>query len=85
MKKKNKEMVNHPSHYTAGGLEVIDILRVKMTSEQFEGFLLGNALKYLLRYRNKINPLEDVRKAAWYVNALIRHLDKTPILVKTQK
>lgn len=62
--------VHNPAHYTAGGIETIDYLKAKMTKDQFEGFLLGNCLKYLSRYQNK-NGLEDLQKANWYLNRLI--------------
>lgn len=64
------DMVNHPPHYTNGGLEVIDIMQAKMTPEQFEGYLLGQIWKYTMRYRNK-NGLEDLQKAQWYLNRLV--------------
>src|SRR5437868_4413183 len=62
--------VSHPDHYTAGGIETIDILKAKLTPEQFEGFLLGNILKYLTRARHK-NGVEDLKKARWYLERLI--------------
>lgn len=58
-------------HYTVGGLEVIDILKAKMTAEQFEGFLLGNVFKYLFRYRHKGDRLDDLLKAQTYLGWLI--------------
>lgn len=65
-----KDNVNHPSHYTHGGIETIDYLQAKMTQEQFEGYLLGNILKYVSRYPHK-NGTEDLRKAQWYINKLL--------------
>lgn len=62
--------VNSPSHYTYGGIETIDIMRAKMTSEQFEGYLLGNVMKYIMRYRYK-NGVQDLEKAKWYLIRLI--------------
>ena len=60
--------VNHPSHYTQGSIEVIDAI---------EGlglcFNAGNCLKYMARYKFKDNPLEDLRKAEWYLHRLIRN------------
>lgn len=61
--------VNHPAHYT-GNIEVIDYLEDKLTPEQFEGYLVGNILKYLSRYRKK-NGLEDLLKGNWYLRKLI--------------
>jgi len=61
--------VNNPLHYNIGGIEAIDAI-VAATNEQVEGYLQGNILKYLWRYRYK-NGLEDLRKAQWYLNKLI--------------
>lgn len=63
--------VNSPDHYTAGGIETIDYLRAKLSPEEFRGFLLGNALKYLSRAGKKGDALTDCRKARWYVEELI--------------
>lgn len=65
------EQVNHPAHYTSGGIEVIAYLRAKLTPEEFAGFCKGNALKYLSRAGHKGDATEDLRKAAWYMEALI--------------
>jgi len=67
--------VNHPSHYTVGGMEAIDVIQAKLTPEQFRGFLLGNVLKYSMRHNYKQKSLEDSGKAAWYLNKLIHHLE----------
>lgn len=64
--------VNHPSHYTTGKFETIDYIEDKLTSEQFEGFCIGNSLKYLSRYRLK-GGIEDIKKARWYMSKLIKH------------
>lgn len=66
-----KEAVDHPDHYTAGGIEVIDYIRAKLTPEQYEGFLLGNALKYLSRAGKKGDKRTDIQKAAWYLAAAL--------------
>jgi len=56
------DTVNHPPRYKAGGLEVIDVI------EAFGlGFRLGNAIKYLLRAGRKGDAVEDLKKAAWYL------------------
>ena len=62
--------VETPSHYLVGKLEVIDILKDKMTKEQYKGFLLGNVLKYSMRFEHK-NGKEDLLKAQKYLNWLI--------------
>jgi len=69
------DMVNHPPHYTRGGIETIDFLEAKMTPEQFEGFCVGNALKYISRSGHKNDATEDYRKAVWYLNRMIRTED----------
>ena len=61
--------VNHPSHYL-GNVEVIDYIQDKLTVDQFEGYLVGNVIKYMSRYQKK-NGLEDLKKGRWYLNKLI--------------
>lgn len=65
------EQVDHPDHYTAGGIEVIEYLRAKLSPEEYRGFLLGNALKYLSRAGKKGDHRTDLQKAAWYIDRLI--------------
>ena len=63
--------VNHPSHYTQGGIECIDAIKAATTGlVGFEGYCTGNIIKYLWRWKHK-NGLEDLRKAGWYLGALI--------------
>lgn len=62
--------VNHPSHYTQGGIETIDYLQAKLPIEEFIGYLKGNILKYISRANLK-NGTEDYKKAQWYINKLI--------------
>lgn len=62
--------INHPAHYTSGRVEVIDYLQDKLTEEGFEGFCIGNALKYLSRYRLK-GGIEDLKKARRYLEIII--------------
>ena len=59
--------INSPEHYTAGGMEVIDVLRAKLPPEQLEGHLRACVLKYLFRYDRKGDPYADLRKAATYL------------------
>lgn len=63
--------VNHPSHYTTGGIECIEAIKASMTAMAFAGYLKGNILKNLWRYEKKIAPVEDLLKAQWYLNKLI--------------
>ncbi len=68
------DAVNHPGHYTAGGIECIEALKAALTPEEFRGFLKGNAMKYLWRSNLKGAPLEDVRKAGWYRDRLEKEM-----------
>ena len=64
--------VNHPSHYTDGKIEVIDFIEDKKLN-----FHRGNAVKYIARAGKK-NPekeVEDLKKAAWYINREIERLE----------
>jgi len=66
-------MVNHPEHYNSGNIEVIDFIK---SLDMHEDFCVGNAIKYLSRYKYKGNPIEDLKKAKWYIDYLIRQLEK---------
>lgn len=61
--------VNHPAHYTAGGIETIDFIEAKKL-----GYNLGNVVKYITRSGLKGNKLEDLRKAQWYLSREIATL-----------
>ena len=65
------DMVNHPPHYKVGGVETIDYIQAKLTSEEFSGYCKGNALKYISRANHKKDATEDLRKAIWYLNRLV--------------
>ena len=70
-----KDVVNHPEHYTIGGIEAIDYMRAKSTKEEFIGYLRLNALKYLSRANYKNDALEDYKKGSWYLTRLIQELE----------
>jgi hypothetical protein len=61
--------VNHPTHYTTGGIETIDFIEAKRL-----GYNLGNVVKYITRSGLKGNQLEDLRKAQWYLSREIATL-----------
>ncbi len=67
----HKEKVNHPNHYNANpsGVEAIDVI-------EHMSFNVGNAVKYLWRADEKDNPIEDLKKAAWYINREIEKRTK---------
>jgi hypothetical protein len=62
--------VNSPSHYNMLSIEAIDIIEMSMTREEFLGYLKGNVLKYVIRYKHKGNPRQDLSKALWYLTKL---------------
>lgn len=68
--KRETDIVNHPPHYNAhpSGVECIDVV-------EHMNFNLGNAIKYIWRADHK-NGVEDLRKAAWYVNREIARQTK---------
>lgn len=68
------DVVNHPEHYTQGGIECIDAEKAAL-GDLFMGFLIGNALKYLWRFRHK-NGLEDLKKARWYLDRAIKEMSQ---------
>ena len=75
-KESNVNMVNHPSHYTQGGIECIDALKAATVSKTgIEAVCTANAIKYLWRYEEK-NGIEDVKKARWYIDRLIKELEE---------
>lgn len=69
-----EDIINKPKHYTQTGIEAIDYLKMTMPNEAFKGFLEGNVKKYMHRFRFK-NGIEDLKKANWYLNKLIKELE----------
>lgn len=66
------DMVNHPSHYTQGGIECIDALEAATTNlKGIEAVCTANAIKYLWRWKEK-GGVEDLEKSKWYIDRLIR-------------
>lgn len=64
------DTVNHPSHYTSGGIECIEAIKASMTADGFQGYCKGNIIKYIWRWRNK-GGVEDLKKARVYLDWLI--------------
>ena len=63
--------VTRPKHYNTGDIECIDAIKASMEATQFKGYLKGNVEKYVWRYEYKNKPVEDLRKARWYLDRLI--------------
>ena len=68
------EAVQHPAHYTQGGIECIDAIRASMTADGFCDYCKGNILKYIWRWRSK-GGVEDLKKARVYLDWLIESAD----------
>lgn len=68
------KMVDSPPHYNQGGIETIDYMRAYSTKEEFMGHCRLTTIKYLSRLMEKENPLQDAKKARWYLNKLIEEL-----------
>ena len=65
---KMTDNINHPEHYTAGGIETIDFIEAKSLN-----YNLGNAVKYISRARHKGSYSDDLQKAVWYLNREIEN------------
>lgn len=66
---KNEDVINHPSHYTRGKIEVIDFIE-----DQQLPYHLGNVIKYIARAGYKGDKLEDLKKARWYLDRYINEV-----------
>tara|TARA_Y100000389_G_C17328270_1_gene446697 strand:- start:391 stop:621 length:231 start_codon:yes stop_codon:yes gene_type:complete len=62
-----KNNIDHPSHYNKGKIEIIDAIE-----DWNLGFHEGNIIKYIARHNHKGKPIEDLRKAKWYLERLIQ-------------
>ena len=71
------DMVNHPKHYKAkNGMEVIDVIEAFTANlEGYEATHTGNVIKYICRWKEK-NGLEDLKKAQWFLNRLIKNIEE---------
>lgn len=64
------DLLENQPQYKNQGIEPIELMRKNFSKEEFVGFLQGNVLKYMLRYKDK-NGVEDLRKAKTYLTWLI--------------
>jgi hypothetical protein len=65
----------NPDHYKSDTMEAIDVMRAFCDPKEFRGHLRCNTLKYLLRLYKKDTPLENAKKARWYLDELIQELE----------
>lgn len=64
------QVINSPPHYNQGSIECIEAIKASMTPTEYEGYLKGNIIKYLWRWRYK-GGVESLHKGQWYLNKLI--------------
>ena len=77
MKTYEQDAIDHPLHYLSEtGLETIDVIEA-FTYDLIgiEAYDAGNIIKYICRWKHK-NGLQDLKKAAWYLNHLINYVEK---------
>tara|TARA_R100000655_G_scaffold73778_1_gene112299 strand:+ start:128 stop:454 length:327 start_codon:yes stop_codon:yes gene_type:complete len=67
--------INNPSHYNSGDVECIDGIEASLSKEEFEGYLHGNIIKYVWRFKYK-GGVKDLQKAEWYLKKLMGQLTK---------
>lgn len=69
------DMVNHPDHYKAGGIEALDYIKAKLNAmtniTPWQAYCLGNAMKYISRSDLKGKFEEDIKKAIFYLRSAI--------------
>lgn len=70
-----QDNVNHPAHYTQGKIECIDALESMVSSfdDPVAASLAWQVVKYIWRHPHKGKPMEDLRKAGWYLTRLFQH------------
>ena len=75
---KTEDMVNHPSHYTSGGVECIDAITSALSSyeDSVDSWLVGQVIQYLWRAPLKGKYEEDIKKAQFYLNRLVEKIDE---------
>ena len=74
--KPEEDQVNHPRHYTRGGIECIDALDAAVAGcPPDEAICVANVIKYVWRYTDK-TPVESLKKARWYLDRLIGKVER---------
>lgn len=75
------DMVNNPAHYNRAGIECIDAMKAMSEGalvEPHEAYCWQNAFKYMWRWPYKGKPVEDLKKARWYLDRLISEIEARP-------
>lgn len=69
------DLIDQQEHYTNNGIQPIEIMKANMTKEEYRGFLMGNIIKYPLRYKDK-GGLKDLKKTKTYLTWLIEDIEE---------
>tara|TARA_X000001382_G_scaffold26417_1_gene16913 strand:+ start:969 stop:1427 length:459 start_codon:yes stop_codon:yes gene_type:complete len=86
-----KDDVNHPEHYASSSIECIDAMEAMVDSQgrDYQIHLSGHMFylwqvifKYVWRWPFKEKPIEDLKKAEFYLKKLIKALEKTNSIQK---
>jgi len=80
-----EDTINSPPHYQNGTLETIEIMEHQMSVDRFLGYLEGSIIKYISRYEYKKNPLEDLKKAEWFLRKLIEKRTQHNAAIELEK
>lgn len=71
-----QDVVNHPSHYTSGPIECFDAMKSAFTKEEMIAYCKVAAFKYLWREGKKDDPIQERKKAEWYLQRSIELMEE---------
>ena len=75
---KHEDPINHPPHYNNGAIETIDYIVDVLGKHEAMAYCHGNVIKYTgSRLWNKGKPVQDAKKAVWYLNKMIELMEET--------
>lgn len=69
--------VENPAHYNHGGIETIDYIEAVQGHYHAAMYCQGTVIKYISRVWDKENPLQDAKKARWFLDRMIQNMEKT--------
>jgi|TARA_E500000305_G_scaffold105979_1_gene103982 hypothetical protein len=75
VEEKEKDLVNYPPHYRFEGFELLDVLKAKLDKANmtlYQASLWTQCVQYMFRFDAKGNPLQDLEKARFYLNEIIK-------------
>ena len=68
----------HVSHYDRSIMQPIDFMESSFTPDEYRGYLKGQIIKYISRFRYKGSPIADLAKAQTYLAWLIEFEETRP-------